>query len=108
MSSIPKRARQVLKERSAGQCERCGGPANDFHHRLRRRVEWEHQHCACVAYAMCRKCHQWVHEHPTKSREMGWIISFAETEPWNVPVKNFWGWVVQACDGSTRPSAGAS
>lgn len=108
MSSIPKAARKAVADRDQGQCCRCGGAATDFHHRLRRRVAWEHQHCTCVGYSLCRRCHTWVHEHPAVARERGWIISFSEAEPWNVPVKNFWGWVLQACDGSTSPSAGPS
>lgn len=54
--------------------------------------------------SMCHQCHQgWAHANPQAAREQGWIISVHQREPWLVPVKTFFGWVILTEDGQIDP-----
>lgn len=36
--------------------------------------------------SLCRTCHAWVHAHPAKSYEQGWLVH-SWNDPEDVPVK---------------------
>jgi len=67
------KARPLVWTRDGGRCQRCGGalhPARwDCHHIGRRRAG----HAIDNLLALCRRCHRWIHEHPTESREAGFL-----------------------------------
>ena len=50
-------------------CERCKREAHDVHHRcgrgknLMREETWS---------AVCRECHEWIHQNPKEARRKGW------------------------------------
>lgn len=75
--------RAAVAERSGGWCEvrgpRCDGRATDVHHRNRDRGDNRMRnlvHC-------CSWCHlRWVHGEPTRSLEVGWLVSrYADDVP---------------------------
>lgn len=105
---IPQESRDLVFARDGYRCVRCGGAASDWHHRRKRSVADEHQHCACVGIATCRKCHSYIHAHPTESTEKGWIVTQWEKEPWKMPVKTPKGMVVTTCDGRALSTTATS
>lgn len=71
-------ARQYAKLRVAflgerPKCEICGKRASqDVHHT---RGRYNGQYLAVTSWmAVCRYCHDYLHQHPKQAREMGWII----------------------------------
>lgn len=80
--------RDVVSSRSQGRCEAaiegsCTGEATDLHHRQARRTR---NHGVPNALHVCRADHQWIHAHPTISRQLGWIVSVHEDAA-GVPVR---------------------
>jgi hypothetical protein len=80
-SASPKRQReynQYAKEKKAymalhPQCERCKAKkATDLHHKAGRVGKWlcRYEYFA----ALCRECHNGIHENPVLARKQGWII----------------------------------
>lgn len=53
-------------------CEICGGPATDVHHRNGR--EGERLNDTEWWMALCRSCHSEVHANPAHSYEMGYMV----------------------------------
>jgi hypothetical protein len=96
MSDIPTKARQIVKERSNGQCSRCGALGYQIHHRLRRR---EGGHALGILVLLCSTCHKWAHGHPNEAKATGFIISVHDREPEAVPIKTFMGWMLFDNDG---------
>lgn len=96
-NEIPGSTRLKVYARDGRQCLRCGVPGTEIQHRMRRR---EGGHALWNLVLMCHNCHQrWAHANPAAAREQGWIISVHQHEPWNVPVKTFFGWVILTEDG---------
>jgi 5-methylcytosine-specific restriction endonuclease McrA len=54
------------------QCEKCGDPMSDIHHKNGRNGK----RVSDSEYFMsvCRPCHTWIHENPEDARAMGWLI----------------------------------
>lgn len=52
-------------------CEICFAPANDLHHKKGRG-----KNLSEVKYfmAVCRKCHNYIHDNPKKSRELLYLL----------------------------------
>lgn len=49
----------------------CNKPSNDLHHKARRGKNL----CNVETFmAVCRTCHNWIEDNPTKSRELGYLI----------------------------------
>jgi 5-methylcytosine-specific restriction endonuclease McrA len=60
-----------------GRCERCGKQdAVDAHHRVP--VSAGGPDAASNLAALCRECHDWVHQHPSEARLGGWIVRRSE------------------------------
>lgn len=59
-------------KKANSSCEICSGKTEDVHHRkgrgpyLRDQSTW---------MAVCRRCHDWIHEHPAEAKEKGWLES---------------------------------
>lgn len=107
-NEIPGSTRLKVYARDGRQCLRCGVPGTEIQHRMRRR---EGGHALWNLVLMCHNCHQrWAHANPAAAREQGWIISVHQREPWNVPVKTFFGWVILTEDGQIQavPAQGAT
>lgn len=85
---------QYAKEKKAylalhPQCERCKSKkATDLHHKAGRVGQWlcRYEYFA----ALCRQCHDFLHQYPNEARKAGWIIdvhkigladSFASEDP---------------------------
>ena len=64
--------RKILEERP--WCQRCGRRSQTVHELLtRRRGGSITDETNCVA--LCKTCHDWIHDHPAKATEEGWLIS---------------------------------
>ena len=59
----------LLKEKF---CERCAGTATEVHHKNGR--NGERLNDVNFFMAVCRNCHQHIHEHPKESRIKGYLI----------------------------------
>jgi hypothetical protein len=104
---IPLASRIVVEHRDNRHCVRCGGIGGPWHHRRRRDVRDEHQHCACNGIILCKTCHAFVHSHPETAREQGWIVSAHVGQPFSVPVWTArYGWVTHDCEGRRKPWPG--
>jgi len=51
--------------------EGCNKESNDLHHKAGR---GEHLSNRGSFMSVCRKHHNWIHEHPKESRELGYLI----------------------------------
>lgn len=96
------RARELVRERSRGRCEGCGGQATDYSHRRSVAVADDHQWCPCNALHLCRTCHRWAHDNPEKARLRGWHVSRYTDRPALVPTTTISGWHTLDCEGSGR------
>lgn len=101
MSRIPTAAREAVKARSEGRCERCNSVGTDWHHRRRRNVSLGHDpHCPCNGVWLCRTCHDDMHGHPSKAMKEGFIVSSYESSPWSIPLRIFTReWQTNDCEG---------
>lgn len=88
MSSIPTKARELVRARQAGQCARCGTAYSEVHHRQRRR---EAGHAVSILVGLCSADHRWAHANPVAAKESGYIIDPHETDAANVPIMTFMG-----------------
>ena len=95
---IPTRSREIVAARSGGACERCSGPATDWHHRRRRRIKGPHQHCPCNGVHLCAGCHAWAHRFPPEARATGHIV-VSNIDPHEVPVLILGVWWLHDCTG---------
>lgn len=102
MSAIPTRARVVVRERDNGQCLRCGGHAQEVHHRRRRR---EGGHSYEVLVSMCSPCHRWAHGEPAAALAAGFRVSVHDPDVAGVPLATFMGSVFLEVDGGIRWAA---
>lgn len=100
-TEIPLAARTAVLRRERFRCARCAipSPSGHWHHRRSRSVRDEHTHHPCNGVLLCAVCHAWVHAHPEKARNEGWIVS-RYTDPGRIPFKTPTGWVLPACDGT--------
>lgn len=98
---IPADQAVAVAQRERFSCLRCGGRGCDRHHRRRRNVADEHQHCLCNLVLLCRTCHRWVHANPVAAKDLeGFVVSAFESNPGTVPVFTFRGWALLRCDGT--------
>lgn len=102
---IPQASRIVVGKRDHLLCARCSMKATDWHHRRKRSVADEHQHCACVGVMLCRTCHSWAHAEPREAAGRGYLMAQFEREPWKVPHLRRGGWWTTTCDGLLHPVA---
>lgn len=99
MSKIPTAARETVKTRAFGRCERCSaGSATDIHHRMRRR---EGGHAVSNLVLLCRTCHEYCHKNPRIAQSEGFIIpanQFGVDS--TAPVKTWRGWACHDDEGN--------
>ena len=74
--------------RARGRCQLqipgvCTGRAEHTHHRQRRKAD-NHTHANLAA--ICDRCHDYAHGHPTEAYEMGWLVRSTD-DPAKVPVR---------------------
>ena len=86
-NGFPDAVRVFVRRRSGGRCEVqskvCTGKAAEFHHRKLRRHK-DHRDVNCLH--ACLACHDHIHDNPTKSYLMGWLVH-EWMDPALVPVK---------------------
>lgn len=99
-NAIPTKAREVVRQRDSGICQRCGMGAGHLHHRVRRR---EGGHGYEILVSLCPTCHGWVHANPKQATERGFIVSTHEKNPESVPVRTYAGPVLLNTDGTASP-----
>ena len=70
-----------LLARARARCEKCGDapwtpPGEecllDLHHKIRRSRQGTDRPYNLAA--LCRQCHDWVHEHPAAAGKEGWLL----------------------------------
>ena len=77
---IPTVAREKVDARDRHRCVRCGMPAQDKHHRRRRRENHDGKaHSPSNLITLCGRgntsgCHGWVHQHPVEARALGYTL----------------------------------
>jgi hypothetical protein len=106
-------ARRLVRERSAGICERCGhARAINFHHRKNRSQGglWCPTNAADLCGSGTTGCHGEVTEHPHQAREEGGWVVWSHEDPAAIPIRHWqWGWVLPSQDGcftfTERPAA---
>lgn len=96
--------RGMVRSRSAGRCELCGGPGQHLHHRQLRRGG---DHSAANLVHLCNVCHVRVHGHSAWSFEQGWLVSQYSSAA-TVPLCMGERWVLLQVDGTTRGIHGPS
>lgn len=103
-----KRARDTVKARSTGVCERCGlFSGKEIHHRLSRQMGGTRR--AAINYAsnlvhLCSSCHRYVTEHPADAGGFGWVLRSWQS-PLEVPVQlAAHGWSVLDDAGGFMPA----
>lgn len=105
-TDIPTRSRELVRAREGGQCRRCGGHGNQWHHRRTRKVRGEHRHCPCNGVLLCPTCHRWVHRYPVQAKAVGLVVSTAVLDPGTVPIRGLWGWAQFSCGGAAAGLSG--
>lgn len=93
IGTLPARQRAKLHERSGGECEICGKPANNAHHRKNRSQGGNHDlsNLLLLCGSGTTGCHGWATEHPADARKGGWS-TWRSDDPLKVPVlyRNTW------------------
>ena len=97
------KTRELIKARSGGRCERCGGRGAEYSHRRTRTVRDAHTACPCNALWSCRTCHAWLHKNPSAALEEGVMLSRYTEAPYAVAVVTIAGLVVLDCEGGWTP-----
>jgi hypothetical protein len=91
--ALPGKTRTALRERSADECEICGRPGNNAHHRKNRSQGGTHDlsNLLLLCGSGTTGCHGWVTEHPGMSKLKGWTV-WRSDDPLKVPVlyRNTW------------------
>lgn len=88
MSQIPTKARQGVRKRTNGVCDRCALHGNQIHHRQRRR---DGGHGLANLVLLCDTCHRWVHGNPTDAKAAGYIVPVGITDVALVPLHTYAG-----------------
>ncbi len=97
MSEIPPSVRKAVLVRDNMQCQRCGCPGSDIHHRQRRR---DGGHGMGNLILLCRDCHSWAHGYHPLAIDAGFIIKASFRQPAKVPVMLWSGqWAVFSDEG---------
>jgi len=94
-SDLPDDTKHLIRARAHGRCELCRHPdaALDVHHRQRRGMGGTSSldiHLPSNLIAVCRRCHDWIHQHPSWAIDAGFIVP-ATSVPWRTLV---WIWHV--------------
>ena len=108
--------RELVKERDAGLCVRCGAPAGSVHHRRPRGQGGTHgaesdrinqpSWLLCLCGSGVTGCHGWVESNRAKARVLGYLIPHngAPLDAEAVPVRTLAGWRRFPNDGSPSVS----
>ena len=81
---LERRCRELVAERSGGLCERCGGEAHSFHHRVKRGQggPWSPENIVHLCGHGTVGCHGWVESHPNAAEGEGFHV-----RPWRDPAR---------------------
>ena len=93
--------RASIRERDHNRCAKCGATKElQVHHRIRRSQGGKDLPSNLIT--LCAYHHRWVHEHPYKARDGGWLLLPSDT-PHEVSVKHvLWpSWEVRLTDELT-------
>lgn len=74
-TQIPTKSRDAVQQRENGRCARCGGQGAHWHHRRSRSVRDALTHNPANGVLLCTVDHAFVHAHPKKAMEEGFIVS---------------------------------
>ena len=76
---------QVLMRAWLGRCEWCGKAMPvDAHHRLLKSHGGQDRAWVCAA--VCRACHDYIHDHPVEAGDRGFIVESWD-DPATVPIR---------------------
>lgn len=101
-------ARKLVYARSQGRCEICAArEGTNFHHRQSHGRIWSPENGLHLCGSGTTGCHGWVTEHPSISRELGWMVSNFQppTAPGETPALVRGRWCVLLHDGGLFFSA---
>lgn len=97
---IPLRSRVLVETREQDRCLRCGMRGSEWHHRRKRSIKDEHQHCSCNGVLLCKTCHVWAHAHPVEAKVKGFIVTQFSNTPSAWEVQAWHGPVGLSCVGT--------
>ena len=99
---ITPEVRRLVKARSKGLCELCGGAGEHLHHRQLRRGG---DHSAANLVDLCNYCHRRIHGHVAWSTEHGWLVSqYGRAGATPIEIGNAWFTLTEV--GSRVPVTG--
>ncbi len=92
---VPQKSLDIIRERSAGRCEVCGGRGTNTHHRAGRGMGGSKDPRLGLPSNLLRvcgsgttACHGWVTEHPAVAYDLGLLVHRGHN-PAEVPVQLF-------------------
>lgn len=96
----------LVYQRSGGLCEvqvssRCNGRGEHYHHR-KLRSRGGGNTVGNLAH-VCNECHTWVHLHPAKATDAGWMVA-SWSDPVEIPVRRYGHWVRLDDQGGMTPA----
>lgn len=103
-------ARRLVRERDGEQCQLCGVPANEQHHRRRKGMGGSAAlERASILITACGRgntsgCHGLVHQHPHVGHGIEWLL-YEHQDPESTPVYTIHGWVLLDNLGNRTPCA---
>ena len=101
-------ARTLVRQRDGEQCQLCGMPASEQHHRRRKGMGGSAAlELASVLITACGRgntsgCHGLVHQHPHVGHGLEWLL-YERQDPASTPVYTIHGWVYLSDDGGRTP-----
>lgn len=109
------KTRILVARRDGYACMRCGRDLlngytdHSVHHRRLRSHPWPGLHEPQNLILLCGTgttgCHGWVHAHPERSRELGYMVSMSEDRPETVPVYSMrHKWILLDAEGGWTPT----
>lgn len=96
-TGFPPDVRELVADRAAGICEKCGqAAATQLHHRRPKGIGGSRladTNTTVNALAVCSLCHAEIHAKPDWSKVHGWLVSQGRA-PAAIPVHLHHGWSV--------------
>lgn len=104
MTKAEREARETVRRRSGGMCERCGRPGSNIHHRRPRGMGGttspeDPTNLVMLCGSGTTGCHGWVESYRQLAWEQGWLVPRRDPrEPRDVPVYIIGEWWVLTGD----------